>query len=100
MTRTRRAGLIARLRRRWQLAGWLAEAEQSGKTLVDLPAWLLPEVRALQYVRQLERASERWAQRIAEVPLRAWQATMHEKGQQRWGSDRADSGRDGPTGGP
>lgn len=96
---TRRPGRFARFRRRWQLAGWLDKAERSGKTLVDLPAWLVPEVRALQYARQVERASEKWAQRTAEVPLWAWQASMYRAMEGRWAGDQADSGKDEPTGG-
>lgn len=97
---TGRPRLLARLRRRWQLAGWLATAEQSGRTLIDLPAWLAPEVRALQYQRQVERASEKWGKRVAEVPLWAWQASMYKRIERQWGNDQAGYDSDEHTGGP
>lgn len=71
-----------------------------GRTLISVPGDLAAEAQAWIYVRRVEKASEKWARRTAEVPLWAWQASMHEKGERRWASDQADSGRDEHTDGP
>lgn len=63
---------LKRLVRRWQLAGWLADAEKDGRTLIDIPHWLAPEVTALHWMRSVERAEAKWAARTAEVTPEEW----------------------------
>lgn len=97
---TRPPGRIARWRIRQQVARQLADAMRSGNTLISVPGWLAAETKAWVYLRGVERASQRWADRVAEVPLSTWQATMHERIDRLGGSDQAGSGRDEHTDGP
>lgn len=89
--------LIARWRTRRRVARQLADSLRMGRTLIAVPSDLAAEVQAFVYVRRVERASEKWARRTAEVPLWAWQASMNERGQRRWASDPAASDRDEHT---
>lgn len=79
---TRPPGRIARWRTRRRVARQLADSLRMGRTLISVPTDLAAEAQAWVYVRRIEKASDKWARRTAEVPLWAWQASMHEKGEQ------------------
>lgn len=77
-------GRIARWRTRRRVARQLADSLRLGRTLISVPSDMAAEVQAFVYVKRIERASEKWARRTAEVPLWAWQGSMHERGERRW----------------
>lgn len=61
---------------RWRLAGWLADAEAQGKTLIDVPSDLADEVYRLRWLRNVEQASDRWAAGVNNIPVTEWQAAI------------------------
>ena len=74
---------VTRIRRRWQLAGFLAEAETNGNTLMDIPAELQAEVQLLRWRHKVERASERWDANVNDIPVTEWQAAVSQMGRHR-----------------
>lgn len=72
-----------RLRQLWRyrnadlrVVSLAAEAAARGDVVIAVPGWLAAEAGAWVYQRKVEHASEKWAQKEAEVPLWAWQAAM------------------------
>lgn len=74
---------VTRLRRRWQLAGFLAEAEARGHTLIDIPTELQAEVQQLRWNHKVQKSYQRWATSVDNVPVTEWQAAVEAIGRHR-----------------
>lgn len=62
---------------RWyKLAKRLEKQSEQGYTMVMVPNHLAAEAKKWVWLRNVEHANARWEQRVAEVPLEQWQATM------------------------
>lgn len=81
--------LFGKVRTRWRMAGWLADLEADGKTLMEVPADLVGEVSALKWRRKVEQASDRWATDDDNVSFAEWRSAMSEGGRHRKGKPRA-----------
>lgn len=68
--------LFPKFRRRWRMAGYLAQAEADGQVLIIVPAWQSDEVRRTVWLNNVQRASDRWAAKINEIPVTEWQAAI------------------------
>lgn len=66
--------MFSKLRARWKLAGWLADAEANGATLIDIPAELRSQVMQLRWSHNVAKAAARWEAKVNDIPLADWQA--------------------------
>lgn len=67
---------LPRIIRLWRLARELEQAADRGDTIIHVPPWLTSELQQIIWQRKIERASERWTSRTAEVSLEDWQRGM------------------------
>lgn len=68
--------ILAKLRARWRLAGYLADAEAEGATLISIPKDLQATVMQLRWRYHVERAQQKWQSIVNDVPLSKWQETI------------------------
>lgn len=75
--------LLEDFRRRRQLARMLANAEDRGETIMTIPGYLVEEVSRLRWMRKVERASDKWAANVEEIPVTTWQDAVITAGRHR-----------------
>lgn len=85
----RKYGRIERIRATYRMARKIAAAMDAGFTLIPVPNWLAPEVNQLIWARNVERASNRWAEAAPEIDLGGWRQAYMAAGERMKGPDDA-----------